>query len=92
MTAKKTELKDFIEEQVERSIEKHVNHKIDALSKKIDDYIALDTAWKQTAQPTIETFMDGKSFLKVGKYLIAGVASIGAVVITIIKIIALIKK
>lgn len=35
------------DESLKLGIEKYVNGKIRDLSKKIDEYIALDTAWKQ---------------------------------------------
>lgn len=69
-----------------------LSEKVDSLSKKLDDYIALDTEWKKTAQPTLEIAMQGEGFLKIGKYLIVGLTSIGAFVLTIIKLITYIKR
>lgn len=76
------QLKTIIDAQIETSTEKHVNGKIRALDKKIDDYIATDTAWKkederwkENAQPTVDLGQDALGFGRVFKWILGtGVA------------------
>ncbi len=74
---------------VEPAIEKVVNGKIKALDKKIDDYINVDTLWKekdsiwkQTAQPAVDLGNNTIGFGTVLKWL----AATGLAVVAFIKL------
>lgn len=74
-------LRKTIDDQLKAGIETHVNGKIRALTYKIDEYIKDDTAWKETAKPTIELGNNIRGFGKVFVYLLG----IGATLFGIFK-------
>ncbi len=93
-----SKLREIINDQVEISIKKTVNGKIDALTKVLNDYIIMDTewknnseAWRKTAQPTINFATESAGFIQIGKYLVLGITAIGAFIFTLIKLIQIFK-
>lgn len=65
--------------KIERAIDK-LDHKIDAINTRLDNYIESDNQWKQAAQPTIEMGNNVRGFGKVFMYILGIVAAIGAAI------------
>lgn len=73
-------LQTVIKEQIAETVKVTVNGKIDALNKKVDDYIKSDNEWKDRAQPTIELGTNVRGFGKVFAYIIGTLAAVGGLV------------
>lgn len=67
---------DLINKNIEQTIIKTVNGKIDRIDQKLDDYIKQDNEWKEAAQPTIEMGNNVRGFGKVLAYLLGTAAAI----------------
>lgn len=75
-----------VDTQIELSINKNVNGKIDRLHSKLDNYIEEDTKWKNTAEPVIKMGENVAGFGKVSLYILGFVASVTGAIIGLIKI------
>lgn len=84
-------LRNIIAEEVDISVKKYVNGKIDNLTKSLDEYIKMDTKWKETAQPTINFATESAGFLKIGKYIVVGITAIGVFIVTLFKVVSIFK-
>lgn len=74
-------LQSLITEQIGVAVKMTVNGKIDALNKKVDDYIKSDNEWKERAQPTIELGTNVRGFGKVFAYIIGTAAAVGGLIV-----------
>jgi len=70
--------KDEIKEHIEIVIQAKVNGKIDKITKKLDDYIAVDEAWKQTATPVIKMGTNVRGFGVITGYFLAFITALSA--------------
>ena len=84
-------IRDEISEAVQISVDKAVNGKIINLTKIVNDYIEMDTKWKETAQPTINFATESAGFIKIGKYIVVGLTAIGAFIVTLYQAIKIIS-
>ena len=55
-----------------------MNGKIDKISKKLDDYIVVDEAWKKTATPYVKFGTNVKGFAVIAGYFSAFIVSVTA--------------
>jgi hypothetical protein len=70
--------KDELKQHIEVVIQAKVNGKIDKISQKLDEYIKLDEAWKNTATPVIKMGTNVKGFGAVAGYFLAFMAALSA--------------
>lgn len=72
------QFKDEIKGHIEVVIQSKVNGKIDKITQKIDNYIAGDEMWKETATPVIKLGTNITGFGIVGAYVLGTLASLTA--------------
>ncbi len=80
------QFKDEIKEHVSETIRSVVNGKIDKLDKKLTEYIADDTRWKEEASvyrkeqiaPVVNVFQNGSGFFKVVKWVTVTLVTLAA--------------
>lgn len=71
---------------VESTMKLTVNGKIDRLQEAFDIHATEDKAWKDTAQPALDTVNNARIFGKVALYLVGVVGVLSGAIYTIIKI------
>lgn len=62
--------------EIQDTIKKTVNGKIDLLTFKLESYIVADNEWKKKAQPTIDMGNNMRGFGKVSLYVIGFLTSV----------------
>lgn len=75
-----------LESVIGKSIQTHVNGKIDKIDKKLDEYIKSDNAWKTEAEPVIKMGENMQGASKVLLYLAGTIAVVGGAWMTIKKL------
>lgn len=78
-----------ITKAVTEAVDKAVNGKIINMSKKLDDYIAMDTRWKEENQEALDNV---KSATKLGTLLVRVILMLGSVAAATIEIKNLVQR
>lgn len=65
-----------LERAIAVAVKETVNGKIDALSKKVDDYIETDNAWKAAADPYIKGLANISGTAKLFVWVSLGVTAV----------------
>lgn len=72
------QFKEEIKEHLEEVVKQTVNGKIDAIQKRLDDYIKADEAWKVRAEPVVKAFENTNWLFKLFVGLLKVIAAVGA--------------
>ncbi len=73
-------LQETIAVQIDSTIQRVVNGKIDRINLKLDDYIVSDLKWKDKVQPDIDSVANAKAWGKITM----GILTVGGVVLGVI--------